>query len=87
MGCRDSAAFVRRVRWRANTGRLGPAGWGLLDGRGAAPRKLVESIPPKALLLVVGGLPCQQFTSIGAGNGRLGLTGKETYRFHIFPAV
>eukprot|EP00969_Alexandrium_andersonii_P285101 12603419-Alexandrium_andersonii.AAC.1 len=58
------------VRWWANAGRRGPPiparslannAWELLDSRGAVLRKLVESIPPKAVLLIAGGSPCQQF--------------------------
>eukprot|EP00969_Alexandrium_andersonii_P327478 14470952-Alexandrium_andersonii.AAC.1 len=50
-----------------------PVGW---PGSGALLRKLAQSIPPKALLLAAGGSPCQQFSSVGAEGGRLGLAGQ-----------
>eukprot|EP00969_Alexandrium_andersonii_P100320 4425282-Alexandrium_andersonii.AAC.1 len=67
--------------------RLASNVWGLLDGRGAVLRKLVESLPPKALSPIAGGSPCQHFTSIGAGNGRLGPASKGSLHFHMFPAL
>eukprot|EP00969_Alexandrium_andersonii_P026626 1161566-Alexandrium_andersonii.AAC.1 len=63
MCIRDSTIPVRRL---ANV-------WDPLDGRGAVLRKLVGGLTPKALLLIAGGSPRQQFTAIGTGNGRLGL--------------
>ena len=38
-------------------------------------------------MLLVGGSPCQQLTTIGTGGGHIGLAGRDSVHFFVFPAL
>ena len=48
---------------------------------------MLESTPRGAMLLMAGGLPCQQLAAIGQHAGQLGLRGRDSVNFFIFPAL
>eukprot|EP00969_Alexandrium_andersonii_P309039 13657829-Alexandrium_andersonii.AAC.1 len=79
------------VRWWQQVSRLGPKlqvrrlgsdVWGLVRHDCRLPQTLLESAPIGAVLLAIGGPPCQQFSPTGRHGGGLGLTGKES--FNVF---
>ena len=61
--------------------------WDLLRNECYLLRRLLNRIPPRALLLIPGGSPCQDLSGAGHLKGRLGLCGKRSYNFYIFPFV
>ena len=48
---------------------------------------MLARLPQGALLLVVAGSPCQQLSTLGAHNGRLGLCGRTSSLFFVIPVV
>ena len=44
-------------------------------------------MPPGSLLLIIGGSPRQQLSCRGPGGGHIGITGRDSVLFHIFPAL
>ena len=58
--------------------------WDLLRGDGQRLRGILDTIPESALLLIIGGSPCQQLTTIGTGGGHLGLAGRDSVFFFSF---
>ena len=61
--------------------------WDLLRHDMAALRRVLRAARPGALLLIVGGSPCQQLTVAGPSRGRHGLAGPDSRHFFAFPAV
>eukprot|EP00974_Lingulodinium_polyedra_P019615 1895296-Lingulodinium_polyedra.AAC.1 len=54
----------------------------------AAPlRQVLGATPPGALLLIVGGSPCQDLTIAGPSRGRLGLAGAHSVQYYAIPAI
>eukprot|EP00969_Alexandrium_andersonii_P284537 12578754-Alexandrium_andersonii.AAC.1 len=49
--------------------------------------RVLSAVPAGGVLLVVGGSPCQQFSTMGRGRGSIGLAGTDSYQFFVFPAV
>eukprot|EP00974_Lingulodinium_polyedra_P122395 11182634-Lingulodinium_polyedra.AAC.1 len=49
--------------------------WEFLRNGARQLRRALEATPRGAMLLIIGGLPCQQLSSAGPRRGRLGLAG------------
>ena len=50
-------------------------------------RQFLSLLPPDCIIFVGAGSPCQDLTSIGRGNGALGLTGDRSVHIHCVWAV
>ena len=61
--------------------------WDLLRNRGAALARVLREVEPGAMLLIVGGSPCQQLTLAGRHGGREGLCGGDSWNFYVFPLI
>ena len=61
--------------------------WDLLRNRGAVLARMLRDVEPGAMLLIVGGSPCQQLTLAGRHGGREGLCGDDSWNFYVFPLV
>ena len=61
--------------------------WDLLRNRGRTLVGVLAKVEPGAMLIVVGGSPCQQLTLAGRHGGREGLCGSESWNFYVFPLV
>ena len=61
--------------------------WDLLRNRGAPLARVLREVEPGAMLLIVGGSPCQQLTLAGRHGGREGLCGGDSWNFYVFPLV
>ena len=90
----DHPASPIPKHWAARGKRGGPhfdrvAGdvWDLLRNRGRALAGMLAEIKPGAMLIIVGGSPCQQLTLAGRHGGREGLCGDDSWNFYVFPLV
>ena len=61
--------------------------WDILREPGGRLRWLHDHIPRGALTLLVAGSPCQDLTSAGAHEGRVGLCGERSVLFYVIPAL
>ena len=67
--------------------RVAGDAWDPLRDRGSALAKMLKEVEPGAMLVVVGGSPCQQLTLAGRHGGREGLCGSDSWNFYVFPLV
>ena len=61
--------------------------WDLLKHGGRALAGMLAEIEPGAMLITVGGSPCQQLTIAGRHGGREGLCGGDSWNFYGFPLI
>eukprot|EP00974_Lingulodinium_polyedra_P027115 2616213-Lingulodinium_polyedra.AAC.1 len=48
---------------------------------------MLDGTPWGALVLLIGGSPCQQLTTAGRRQGRQGLAGRDSVLFYAIPAI
>ena len=48
---------------------------------------MLDSAPKDSLTVIAGGSPCQQLTVIGQNAGQLGLCGRGSVNYFVFPAL
>ena len=80
--------------WANRRGQGGPsyervAGdvWDLLRHKGRALAAMLVEVEPNALLVIIGGSPCQQLTRAGRHGGKEGLCGDDSWNFYVFPLI
>ena len=61
--------------------------WDLLRNRGRVLAGMLAEIEPGAMLIIVGGPPCQHLTLAGRHGGRDGLCGDDLRNFYVFPLI
>eukprot|EP00974_Lingulodinium_polyedra_P021444 2072500-Lingulodinium_polyedra.AAC.1 len=61
--------------------------WELLRNGAKRLKGVLRAAPQGAMLLVVGGSPCQQLSVAGPHQGRLGLAGGQSVLFYAIPAI
>ena len=90
----DHLASPVAKHWAARIRQGGPnfdrvAGdvWDLLENRGRTLAGMLAEIEPGAMLIIVGGPPCQQLTLAGRHCGREGLCGDDSWNFYVFPLI
>eukprot|EP00974_Lingulodinium_polyedra_P133274 11224961-Lingulodinium_polyedra.AAC.1 len=52
--------------------------WDILRNGAAPLRRVLQSVPPRGLVLIAGGSPCQELTVVGSSHGTLGLGGPNS---------
>ena len=89
----DHLASSVAKHWAARRKQGGPsfdrvAGdvWDLLGHKGRALAGMLAEIEPGAMLIIVGGSPCQQLTLAGR-HSREGLCVDDSWNFYVFPLI
>ena len=89
-----AAGAIPVARYWADRGRQGGPRFERVAGdvdlrrnRGCALAKMLAEVEPDAMLVIVGGSPCQQLTLAGRRGGREGLCGNDLWNFYVFPLV
>ena len=59
----------------------------LLRHKGRALAGMLAEVEPGALLVIIGGSPCQQLTLAGRHGGKEGLCGDGSWNFYVFPLI
>ena len=90
----DHLASSVAKHWAARRRQGGPSfdrvagdAWDLLKHKGGALAGMLAEIEPGAMLVIVGGSPCQQLTLAGRHGGREGLCGDDSWNFYVFPLI